>query len=157
MGKQSKRLYGAYIERERRFEITVRKGEQIMTNKERILTMPTKEAVRKLTELFHSSLFQYIDYEKYMDSTDDDIRSAIRAVGTADVMPSQAEIQSYTITHRDEIGFEENLQKYIQEKTRSCLLLEETSMFTYPYWTIYESGDSYSKVPAENIINIKLY
>ena len=84
-----------------------------MTNKERIYNLETNEMVKELHELFHHPLGTYINYDKYFESTDPDVLSAISVIGTAKKKPSLMEIQAIRNEHKNEPDL---------DKAAKCLL-----------------------------------
>ena len=130
-----------------------------MTNKERIYNLETNEMVKELHELFHHPLGTYINYDKYFESTDPDVLSAISVIGTAKKKPSLMEIQAIRNEHKIEPDLDKKLDDFIKENTLPCLLLERTEMFGQPYWTIVdpENKNHIVKTPDDNITDIVLY
>ena len=116
-----------------------------MTNKERIYNLETNEMVKELHELFHHPLGTYINYDKYFESTDPDVLSAISVIGTAKKKPSLMEIQAIRNEHKNEPDLDKKLDDFVKENTLP--------------WTIVdpENKNHIVKTPDDNITDIVLY
>ena len=107
-----------------------------MTNRERYEALPTGEYVLKIRELFRHQFAEHIDFDKFLDSEDEDITHFIRHHGKCRVKPSEMELK----TNCNAAGVD------------NALLLDETTMMGTEYAVIADLENMrLIKTPMDNV------
>lgn len=125
------------------------------TNIEKLKELPTSEFWNAIKNLAANHFKEYIDYEAWLDSENENINDFISNEGTVVVKPSKAEITCFKNSYKLEHGkkpSEKEIEDYIASMTEEVLLLEKTSVYNKPYYTVGKpEHNRIMKVPCDCI------
>ena len=110
-----------------------------MTNRERNEALPTGEYVTKIRKLFQQQFAEHIDFDKFLDSEDEDITHFIRHHGKCRIKPSEMELRD----NPNAKGIEK------------ALFLNETTMMGMEYAVIADLENMrLIKTPMDNVVMV---
>ena len=121
-----------------------------MTNKERLCSLNSKEFYEQTKKVINNPLAQYIDYERYFDSEDEDLSHFIKNLSKCRLNPSEAEVQA-----TQNAGIKTDAQWYAQKAEKEYLLLDLCQVYGSEYATLGYIEDNKMqiiKVPRANVV-----
>jgi len=121
-----------------------------MTNKERLCKLNSKDFYEQTKSILNNPLAQYIDYERYFDSEDEDISHFIKNLSKCRLNPSEAEVQA-----AQNAGIKTDAQWYAQKAEKEYLLLDLCQVYGSEYATLGYIEDNKMqiiKVPRANVV-----
>ena len=121
-----------------------------MTNKERLCSLNAKEFYEQTKKVINNPLAQYIDYERYFDSEDEDVSHFIKNLSKCRLNPSDAEVQA-----AQSAGIKTDAQWYAQKAEKEYLLLDLCQVYGSEYATLGYIEDNKMqiiKVPRANVV-----
>lgn len=131
-----------------------------MTNLESLKTLSAVDFWKEVTKLQKNPFGQYINFEQYLNSEDNDITHFLKAIGMCKVVPPEEKIKAYENSYRimGKVLTEKDFNDYVREESKFMPLLEETCIYNMKYYTVADlNNNRILKIPESEVVEKNLF